>query len=308
MPEVGLPQICPTLPSLRKEFIVLPLGDNVKLAGLLPLRSHLMTRTPPRILTIAGSDSGGGAGIQADLKTITALGGIAMSAITALTAQNTFEVRDIHEVPAQFVATQIDAVAEDIGVDVAKTGMLANASIVETVADRLKAQGIERLVLDPVMVSKSGAALLKPEACKALTDSLLPLALVVTPNLPEAAKLADMEVQDAEGMQEAAKRMHDMGPQWVLVKGGHLEGEATDLLFDGRDFTEITRTRVHTKNSHGTGCTFASAIATMIGHGLDVPAAVDSARDVLQRALQEALPLGQGHGPVNHAAMFRGDG
>lgn len=266
-----------------------------------------MTHIPPRILTIAGSDSGGGAGIQADLKTITALGGFGMSAITALTAQNTREVRGIHEVPASFVATQIDAVVEDIGVDVAKTGMLANASIIESVADRLKAHGIERLILDPVMVSKSGAALLKPEACSALVDSLLPLALVVTPNLPEAAKLADMDVQDADAMRDAAKRIHDIGPQWVLVKGGHLAGDATDLLFDGSDFTEITRPRIETKNSHGTGCTFASAIATMIGRGLDVPEAIESARDALQRALQEALPLGGGHGPVNHSAMFRGD-
>jgi len=255
-----------------------------------------------RILTVAGSDSGGGAGIQADLKTITAMGGFGMSAITALTAQNTREVRGIHELPAEFVALQIDAVAEDIGVDAAKTGMLANASIVEAVADRLAFHGIERLVVDPVMVSESGAVLLGEDAHERLKTLLLPLALVVTPNLMEAQVLAGMPVGCVAEMKEAAERIMECGCRWVLVKGGHLEGEPVDVLFDGTDFVEIVRPRVLTKNTHGAGCTYSAAIAVGLGKGMDVAQAVQAARDAVQKALQNALPLGMGSGPVNHGA------
>lgn len=263
-----------------------------------------MKHLPPRILTIAGSDSGGGAGIQADLKTITALGGFGMSAITALTAQNTSRVTAIHEVPPQFVAKQIDAVAEDIGVDAAKTGMLGSAPIVEVVADRLRHHGIDRLVVDPVMVAKGGDRLLEPDAEGVLRERLLPLALIVTPNLAEAAVLADRQVASREDMREAARCIAGLGTRWVLVKGGHLSGEPVDLLFDGTDFIELARPRVSTENTHGSGCTYSAAIATYVGAGLSVPDAVARARDAVQVALEHSLALGNGHGPLDHHAMF----
>ncbi len=260
---------------------------------------------PPCVLAIAGSDSGGGAGIEADIKTITARGGFGMAAITALTAQNTLGVAGVYEIPPQFVARQIDAVAEDIGVDVAKTGMLCGAATVEVVADCIRRHSITRLVVDPVMVAKSGAPLLKPDAVSALRQKLLPLALVVTPNLREAAALAEMEVTTLEEMRRAAQRIAKLGPRWVLVKGGHLPGDPVDLLFDGREFIELARPRVPTENTHGTGCTYASALATYIGWGLSVPEAAESARDAVQTGLENSLALGRGHGPLDHHAMFR---
>jgi len=264
-----------------------------------------MNRLPPRILAIAGSDSGGGAGIQADLKTITALGGFGMSAITALTAQNTVAVTGIHHVPPEFVARQIDAVAEDIGVDAAKTGMLASAPVIEVVADRVQHHGMSRLVVDPVMVSKGGARLLERDAEAAMRETLAPLALVLTPNLPEAAALSGVEATTPPGARECARRLSDLGARWVLVKGGHLEGDPVDLLFDGRDFLEISRPRVATENTHGTGCTYASAIATYLGWGREVPAAIEAARDAVQTGLEHSLSLGRGHGPLSHHDMFR---
>ncbi|MGD2173957.1 MAG: bifunctional hydroxymethylpyrimidine kinase/phosphomethylpyrimidine kinase [Candidatus Brocadiaceae bacterium] len=258
-----------------------------------------------RVLTIAGSDSGGGAGIQADLKTITALGAFGSSAITALTAQNTTGVRAIFPVSPEFVALQIDAVAEDIGIDAAKTGMLANAPIVRAVADAVRRHRIRPLVVDPVMIAKSGDPLLEPDARDALRDLLLPLATLLTPNLAEAAHLAGLEeVRDPDAMREAARRIHELGPDWVLVKGGHLEGDPADLLFDGDAFTTVVRPRVPTTDTHGTGCTYSAAIACALARGADVPRAVEWARDALQRALQASLPLGRGRGPLNHAAMF----
>jgi hydroxymethylpyrimidine kinase/phosphomethylpyrimidine kinase len=259
----------------------------------------------PTILTIAGSDSGGGAGIQADLKTIQALGGYGMSAITALTAQNTLGVTGIHEVPAAFVTAQIDAVAEDIGVDAAKTGMLAGRDIVLAVADAVERHGIGPLVVDPVMLAKSGHALLAADARDAMRERMMPLATVVTPNLPEAAELAGTDVPGVDAMREVARRVHDLGPDWVLLKGGHLEGDPVDVLFDGRDFTEIRRPRIDTLNTHGTGCTYSAAIATCLGLGLPVPEAVERARDALQTAIEQAPNLGGGHGPLNHRAMWR---
>lgn len=259
----------------------------------------------PRILTVAGSDSGGGAGIQADLKTITALGGFGMSAVTALTAQNTREVRALHRVPADFVRAQIDAVAEDIGIDAAKTGMLHTAAVVEAVAERLNAHGVRRLVVDPVMVAKSGARLLDPEAEGALRNVLLPLAMVVTPNLPEAERLCGAPLRGLGDMKGAARSILEMGPQWVLVKGGHLSGEPVDVLSNGEEVHEIRRPRVDTRSTHGMGCTYSAAIATYLGHGLEMPEAVERARDALQAALETALSLGGGHGPLNHGAMFR---
>jgi len=255
----------------------------------------------PRILTIAGSDSGGGAGIQADLKTFAALNTYGMSAITAVTAQNTAAVTGVHEIPADFVAQQIDAVAEDIGIDAAKTGMLASAGIVEAVADRVRAHGIVHLVVDPVMVSKSGATLLQPAAQAALRDTLLPRALIVTPNAPEAAVLTGRAVDDEAGARDAAKAIHAMGARCVLVKGGHLDGaETVDIFFDGARLEEIRAPRIVTRNTHGTGCTYSAAIAAHLGRGLEPFEAIQAARAYLQRAIETSFPLGAGHGPLNH--------
>ncbi|MCD6415932.1 MAG: bifunctional hydroxymethylpyrimidine kinase/phosphomethylpyrimidine kinase [Planctomycetes bacterium] len=258
----------------------------------------------PRVLTIAGSDSGGGAGIQADLKTITALGGFGMSAVTALTAQNTVGVRGVFEVTPEFVAAQIDAVVEDLGVDAAKTGMLASGAIIEVVAQRVRRHRIRPLVVDPVMAAQSGDPLIEPGARRTLQERLLPAATLVTPNLSEAAELSGRAVTDLPGMREAARRIRQFGPQWVLVKGGHLPGAPTDLLFDGADFYEISRPRIETENTHGTGCTYSAAIATGLAMGKSVPEAVEWARDALQAALRASLPLGRGRGPLDHGAMF----
>ena len=255
----------------------------------------------PRALTIAGSDSGGGAGIQADLKTFAAFGVYGSSAITAVTAQNTLEVRAIHEVPPDVVAAQIDAVLEDIGADAAKTGMLSSAAIIEVVADRLRAHALAWLVVDPVMVAKSGDALLRPDAVQALRELLLPMAAVVTPNAPEASVLSGLEVRDAETAREAARRIHALGPSIVIVKGGHLDGDLSDdLLFDGRSFEVLSGRRIDTPHTHGTGCTFSAAITACLARGMEPIAAAREARAFLQGAIEHAEPLGAGHGPVNH--------
>jgi hydroxymethylpyrimidine kinase/phosphomethylpyrimidine kinase len=260
--------------------------------------------TMKRILTIAGSDSGGGAGIQTDLKTITVLGGYGMSVITALTAQNTVGVQAIFELPLDFIEQQIDSVMEDIGVDAVKTGMLSNTPIVSLVADKIAQYRVKRLVVDPVMVAKSGDLLLKEEAQKALREELLPLAFVVTPNLPEASVLAGKKVDDLKAMKEAARRILDMGAKNVLVKGGHLEGEIVDLLFDGNTFLEFRGPRIPTKNTHGTGCTLASAIATELAKGHNIQEAVKRAKAFMETAIRFSLPLGKGHGPTNPYATI----
>jgi hydroxymethylpyrimidine/phosphomethylpyrimidine kinase len=255
----------------------------------------------PKALTIAGSDSGGGAGIQADLKTFSAFGVYGASAITAVTAQNTVGVFAIHELPAALVAAQIDAVLDDIGADAAKTGMLSSAAIIEVVADRLRAHGMPSLVVDPVMVAKSGDRLLREDAVQALRELLLPLAAVVTPNTPEATVLAGIDVVDAPSAREAARRIHALGPLLVIVKGGHLEGETSDdLVFDGRDFEILSGRRVATRHTHGTGCTFSAAIVACLARGLAPLDAAREARSYLQGAIENAEPLGAGHGPVNH--------
>ena len=258
---------------------------------------------PPRILTIAGSDSGGGAGVQADLKTILAMGGYGMSALTALTAQNTCEVRGVHPVPAEFVALQIQTVAEDIGVDAAKTGMLHSREVVLAVAETVKGL-IPQLVVDPVMVSKSGARLLEETAEQALRDELLPLARILTPNLPETEVLCGHTVRTRHQMRDAARAILDLGPETVVVKGGHLEDSPVDLFYDGEEFETLDYKRVETKNTHGTGCTYSAAIATCLGRGMEPRNAVEVAREALQRAIENALPLGHGHGPLNHHVMF----
>jgi hydroxymethylpyrimidine/phosphomethylpyrimidine kinase len=214
-------------------------------------------------------------------------------------------VRGIYPVSAEFVAAQIDAVAEDIGIDAAKTGMLASRAIVEVVADRVKRYAIRPLVVDPVMAAKSGDALLETDARAVLRDMLLPLATVVTPNLAEAQELTGIQVRHRAAMSEAARRVHELGPEWVLIKGGHLEGDPIDVLFDGRDVHEVRRPRVRTTSTHGTGCSYASAIATGLAYGMAVQEAVEWARDAVQAGLESALRLGHGAGPLDHAAMFR---
>ncbi|MBN2398481.1 MAG: bifunctional hydroxymethylpyrimidine kinase/phosphomethylpyrimidine kinase [Deltaproteobacteria bacterium] len=259
-----------------------------------------------RVLTIAGSDSGGGAGIQADLKTITALGGFGMSVITALTAQNTLGVHGIHEVPPAFIEKQFDAVATDIGVDAAKTGMLSSSEIMEIVAKKIEQYGIKKLVVDPVMVAKGGAMLIRREAKQTLIDRLLPLACVITPNIPEAEELTGMKIATVDEMQGAAQAIHRMGAQNVFLKGGHLPGDALDILYDGSAFHRFVSERIDTKNTHGTGCTTSAAIATGLAQGMDVYEAVGRAKEYITAAIRSALPIGGGHGPTDHMAwVFR---
>jgi hydroxymethylpyrimidine/phosphomethylpyrimidine kinase len=264
-------------------------------------------RPPSRALTIAGSDSGGGAGIQADLKTFHALGTYGMSVITALTAQNTVGVQAIHEVPADFVRAQLDSVAGDLGVDAAKTGMLASERIILAVAEAVRALGIDRLVVDPVAASKHGDPLLAPEAVDALRGELLPAALVVTPNLGEVALLTDVKVESVDGLRQAAEAVLELGPRWVLVKGGHLPDneDATDLLTDGEVWHEVSSRRIETRDTHGTGCTLAAAIAAGLAQGEDVVAAVEAAKRFVTGAIAHGIRVGAGIGPVDHGWQQR---
>ncbi len=255
-----------------------------------------------RILTIAGSDSGGGAGIQADLKTITVLGGYGMSALTAITAQNTVGVQGVHPVPVDFIKLQMESVLSDLGADAAKTGMLATPETVLAVAEQLKKYRIKLLVVDPVMVAKSGDVLLSEDARIAVRDSLLPLAHLVTPNLPEASELSGFAVEDLDTMKDAARKIHKMGSRFVLVKGGHLEGNAVDVLFDGKNFQTFDAPRLSNRNTHGTGCTYSAALATLLSQGLTTPKAVEEAKKFITRAIALGLNLGSGHGPTNHYA------
>jgi len=257
-----------------------------------------------RILTIAGSDSGGGAGIQADLKAITLLGGYGMGVITALTAQNTVGVQGIHEIPARFVEKQIDSVLSDIGADAIKTGMLMNGEIVEVVSKKIRKYGVKKVVVDPVMVAKSGDLLLRKDAQDILAKMLIPLATVVTPNLLEASVLAGLKVNSLEEMKKAARRIYELGTRYVVVKGGHLKGMAIDLLYDGKKFMEMEGPRIETKNTHGTGCIFASAIATLLARGDTVPEAVRRAKTFTTMAIQSGLNLGKGYGPANPSAYL----
>ncbi len=258
----------------------------------------------PRALTIAGSDSSGGAGIQADLKTFSALAVYGMSAITALTSQNSQGVNEIIEVEPDFVSSQIRSVVLDIGVDAVKTGMLANAAIISRVCFDLKELHIENLVVDPVMVAKGGKRLLKVDAIEVLASRLFPLALVITPNLPEAEVLTGMRIESFQEMKRAAVKLKEFGSRYVIVKGGHLEGDPIDLLYDGRNFREFAGTRHQTPHTHGTGCTFASALAALVARGATVEDAVEGAKSFVTGAIAKALPLGHGHGPVHHFHRF----
>ena len=254
-----------------------------------------------RGLTIAGSDSGGGAGIQADLKTFQEHDVFGMSVLTALTAQNTLGVLDVFEIPSAFVRAQMDAVLGDIGADVVKTGMLASAPIIRVVGEGLAEHGVERLVVDPVCASKHGDPLLRDDAVEALRK-LLPLADIVTPNLGEVTVLTGVVVETVADLSKAAEAMLELGSRWVLVKGGHLEGEeAVDLLSDGRVSISIAAPRLPTKDTHGTGCTLASAIAVHRARGLSMEAAVRAAKDYVTGAIRHGIRIGSGIGPVDHA-------
>ncbi|HEY9286712.1 MAG TPA: bifunctional hydroxymethylpyrimidine kinase/phosphomethylpyrimidine kinase [Candidatus Dormibacteraeota bacterium] len=261
----------------------------------------------PVALTIAGSDSGGGAGIQADLKTYSALGVYGVTVITAITAQNTVGVRAVREVEPDIIRAQLDALAEDFSVGALKTGMLASSSIIGVVAEGIRRHRLEPLVVDPVMVAKSGDRLLRPDAVEELRRQLLPLARVVTPNIPEAEVLSGITIQSLEDRTLAARAILALGAQAVVIKGGHTPDDpVVDLLVDQAGAATFTAPRVTTNQTHGTGCTFSAAIAAGLARGLSLSAAVGEARDYLSRALREAPGLGQGHGPLQHFPVQQG--
>lgn len=257
-----------------------------------------------KALTIAGSDSGGGAGIQADLKTFQELRVYGMSAITAVTAQNTLEVQGVYPLPIEAVEQQIQSVGEDIGVNAVKTGMLFSSEIIGVVAEKIRAFQWGNVVVDPVMIAKGGASLLQNEAVKALKQHLFPLATVVTPNIPEAEVLTGISIQTLEDKQEAAKRLIDFGVKNVVIKGGHDEesGQVVDLLYDGEEFVYFTNERIATKNTHGTGCTFSAAFAAELAKGESVYEAMKIAKAFIHAAIKDDLGIGNGHGPTNHWA------
>jgi hydroxymethylpyrimidine/phosphomethylpyrimidine kinase len=254
----------------------------------------------PKALTVAGSDSGGGAGIQADLKTFSAFRVFGMSVLTAVTAQNSVGVTGVYNLPPAFVASQLDAVLDDFGADAVKLGMLSTADIVQAVAEALTAHRQSRVVLDPVMIAKSGDLLLQADARAALIALVLPLADVVTPNLHEAAVLADMPVGSETEMEEAARRIHRRGPRHVLVKGGHLKDSATDLLWDGRTLTRFPGARIDSNNTHGTGCTFSAAIAAGLAQGRPLVGAITEAKAYVTAAIREGFQAGHGVGALRH--------
>jgi hydroxymethylpyrimidine/phosphomethylpyrimidine kinase len=260
-----------------------------------------MPQTIKQVLTIAGSDSGGGAGIQADLKAMSANGVFAMSVITAVTAQNTEEVTDVFELPPSIIASQLDAVFDDFDVAAVKTGMLSSAAIVEIVVKMLTVQKVATLIVDPVMISKSGHPLLRPEAINAVKTQLLPLAFVVTPNIHEAQQLSGIQITSLADARRAAKVIHGFGCKHVLIKGGHLLSErATDLLYDGRFFNLLRGEFIETRHTHGTGCTFASALAAHLARGHSVLDAAQAAKAYVTQAIRHGLAIGHGHGPTDH--------
>ncbi|WP_226670616.1 bifunctional hydroxymethylpyrimidine kinase/phosphomethylpyrimidine kinase [Metabacillus litoralis] len=261
--------------------------------------------TVSRALTIAGSDSGGGAGIQADLKTFQELGVFGMTAITAVTAQNTLGVQGVYPVSVEGLKTQIESIASDLNPDAIKTGMLFNAEMITLVSQKVRDYNWENLIVDPVMVAKGGQSLLLEEAVEALITSLLPLAKVITPNIPEAEVLTSMEIVTLDQRKAAAKKLHTLGAKNVIIKGGHDSSRETvvDLLFDGQYFEEFTGPRKGTKHTHGTGCTYAAAITAEISKGKSVSEAVTTAKAFIQAAIEDELGFGSGHGPTNHWAF-----
>ena len=264
--------------------------------------------TPLRVMTIAGSDSGGGAGIQADMRTFAMLGVHGTVAMTAVTVQNSVGVKGFHEIPLDIIAGQISAVASDIGIQAAKTGMLASAEIIGVVAETWRAEGLAGtvpLVVDPVCASMHGDPLLHPSALNSVRTELFPLATLVTPNLDEVRLITGIEVVDTDTQKDAARALHDLGPQWALVKGGHLRSSelSPDLLFDGTEFHEFSGPRVDTGHDHGAGDTLAAATASALAHGFSVPDAVAFGKSWITECIRAAYPLGHGHGPVN--PLFR---
>ncbi|HKV20859.1 MAG TPA: bifunctional hydroxymethylpyrimidine kinase/phosphomethylpyrimidine kinase [Mycobacterium sp.] len=265
-------------------------------------------QTPPRVMTIAGSDSGGGAGIQADMRTFALLGVHACVAVTAVTVQNSMGVRGFHEIPVDVITGQIEAVASDIGIQAAKTGMLASSAIISAIADTWRSQGLAGtvpLVVDPVCASMHGDPLLHPSAVDSLRDELFPLATLVTPNLDEVRLLVGIDVVDDSSQREAARALHALGPQWALVKGGHLRSspESPDLLYNGTDFYEFGATRIDTADDHGAGDTLAAATASALAQGYPLTDAIAFAKSWVTECLRAAYPLGHGHGPVS--PLFR---
>ncbi len=260
-----------------------------------------------KALTIAGSDSGGGAGIQADIKTFQELGVFGMTALTAITAQNTLGVQAVYPLTVEAVEKQIDAIGADLGTDAVKTGMLFNSEIIEAVARKVKQYNWEKLVVDPVMVAKGGSPLLQKEAVRSLKKHLLPLAMVVTPNIPEAEILTGIPIRTLEDRKQAARLLVGLGVKNVVMKGGHAEEEDTvvDLLYDGREFISLESPRIDTKHTHGTGCTFAAAIAAELAKGRPVEQAVSVAKQFIKAAIEDQLGIGNGHGPTNHWAYNR---
>jgi hydroxymethylpyrimidine/phosphomethylpyrimidine kinase len=260
----------------------------------------------PKALTIAGSDSGGGAGIQADLKTFQMLDVFGTTAITAITVQNTLGVTGIYDVPLEGIAGQIDAVMTDIGADAVKTGMLSQPAVIELVAAKVKEHGITRLVVDPVMIAKGGASLLAEEAKTVMRRVLLPAAALVTPNVPEAEVLTGREIRSLDEMKLAARQIvEEYGARAAVVKGGHMEGPPVDVLYDGADFLLLEGVRYETRHTHGTGCTFSAAAAAGLAKGESLEQAVRTAKAFITCAIREELGIGQGHGPTNHWAYSR---
>ncbi len=253
-----------------------------------------------RALTVAGSDSGGGAGIQADLKTFMAFGVYGMSVVTAVTAQNTVRVSRIRGLSADFVLLQLKTVMEDIGSDGIKTGMLLNREIVETVANFVHHHSVPFWVIDPVVVSKSGYRLLDKNAVEALVTKCIPLCTLVTPNIPEAELLTDIRIRTENDMFLAAEKIHQFGASAVLIKGGHRSGNATDVLFDGKEYTRYISKKIQTKNTHGTGCTYSAAILSNLILGRSLQEAVRISKAYVTEAIRQALPFGNGYGPLNH--------
>ena len=264
-----------------------------------------VSAAPPLVLTVAGSDSGGGAGIQADLKTMLALGAYGMSVVTAVTAQNSLGVQGVWDLPVAAVRAQLASVLDDIGADAVKTGMLSSPELVEEVAAGLRGRGLP-LVVDPVGVSKHGDPLLAPAAVESLRSLLLPLATVATPNLDEVLLLTGVDVRAESDLRRAADAVLTLGPRWVLVKGGHLRGDAVDLLTDGHTQVELRAPRLDNRHTHGTGCTLASAIAVGLARGLPVEAAVRAAKDYVTGAVAAGFALGGGIGPVDHGWRWHG--
>ncbi|MDD3249522.1 MAG: bifunctional hydroxymethylpyrimidine kinase/phosphomethylpyrimidine kinase [Smithellaceae bacterium] len=258
---------------------------------------------PVRVLCVGGSDSGGGAGIGADLKAVHACGCYAVCAVTAVTAQNTRGVQSVFPVPPKWIAAQLDSVLGDIGADAVKTGMLMTPQAVGAVVKKIESYRLKNVVVDPVMIAKGGHALMTNRARQALVKKLLPLADVVTPNVPEAEFLARMKIRSVEDMKKAAAVILDLGVKKVVVKGGHLPGRKTqgivDILYDGKQYEAFAAKWRRTNNTHGTGCTFASILASHLARGENIYFAVEQAQSMTARAIQDALPLGRGHGPVN---------